>query len=79
MISQSHCSGSSSCTGPSESEDTIRDSEVGREKAPKRTEEIVEEFAAVFIGVESIVDVGLESRVDVSVVEFAIEDEEDGV
>jgi hypothetical protein len=43
------------------------------------TEEVVEQFTAVLVRVEPIVNVGLESRVDVSVVEFAVEDQEDGV
>jgi hypothetical protein len=32
------------------------------------TEKVVEQFAAVFVGVEALVNVGLESGVDVSVV-----------
>ena len=43
------------------------------------TEQIVEQLAAVLVRVEAIVDVGLEARVDVAVVEFAVQDEEDGV
>ena len=42
-----------------------------------RTEEVVEEFAAVFVRVEAVVDVGLNTRVDVAVVEFTVQDEED--
>jgi len=44
-----------------------------------RTEDIIEQFTTVFVRVESIVDVGLETRVDVAIIEFAVEDEEDGI
>ena len=45
----------------------------------KRTEEVVEQFAAVFVRVKAIVNVWLEPRVDVSVVEFTIQDQENRV
>ncbi len=46
---------------------------VGKE----RTEKVVEQLAAVFVGVEAIVKVGAEAGVNMAVVEFAIENQED--
>lgn len=43
----------------------------------KRTEQIVEQLAAVLVGMEAVVDVRGETGVDMAVVEFTIEDEED--
>jgi hypothetical protein len=41
------------------------------------TEEVVEQLAAVLVRVEAVVDIELEARVDVPVVELAIQDQED--
>ena len=41
------------------------------------TQEIVEKFTTIFVRVESVIDVWLKPGVYVTVVEFAIEDEED--
>ena len=59
-------SGSESGTGPSESECDVtrrgrRSSEchaITTTKVRRRTEEVVEKFAAVLVGVEAIVDIG---------------------
>jgi len=45
----------------------------------KRTEKVVEQFAAVLVRVKAIVNVWLEPRVDVTIVEFAIQDQENRV
>jgi hypothetical protein len=37
------------------------------------TEQVVEQLAAVFVGVEAVVDVGLQPRVNVAVVQFSVE------
>lgn len=39
-----------------------------------RTEEVVKQLATVFVGVEAVIDVGLEAGVYVAVVKFAVED-----
>ena len=36
------------------------------------TEQIVEQLAAVLVGVEPVVDVGVQTRVDMAVVEFTV-------
>ena len=46
-------------------------------RARKRTEEVVEQLAAVFVGMEAVVDVRGETGVDMTVVEFTVEDKED--
>ena len=46
-------------------------------RARKRTEEVVEQLAAVFVGMEAVVDVRRETGVDMTVVEFTVEDKED--
>lgn len=66
-------------TGPSESTDIYESAWCDGCSNHGRTEDIIEQFTAVFVRVESIVDVGLETRVDVTIVEFAVEDEEDRV
>jgi hypothetical protein len=43
----------------------------------RRTEEVVEELAAVLVRVEAVVDVELQARVDMTVVEFAVQNQED--
>ena len=43
------------------------------------TEEVVEQFTAVLVGMESVINVGLEPRVDMTVVKFAVEDQENWV
>ena len=43
----------------------------------ERTEKIVEELAGVLIGVEAIIDIGLETRVDVAVIQFTVKDQKD--
>ena len=45
----------------------------------KHTEKVVEQFATVLVRVKAIVDVRLEPRIDVSIVEFAIQDQENRV
>jgi hypothetical protein len=82
-MSQSHCSGSSSATGPSESVRRInacsRQTRTGRgcrRTEHEHTQKIVEQLAAVLVRVEAVVDVDLEARVHVPVVELAVEDEE---
>jgi hypothetical protein len=82
-MSQSHCSGNSSATGPSESVHRInacpRQTMIGRgcrKTEHEHTQKIVEQLAAVLVRVEAVVDVDLEARVHVPVVELAVEDEE---
>lgn len=36
------------------------------------TEEVVEQLAAILVRVEAVIDVWLDTRVDVTVVEFAV-------
>lgn len=45
----------------------------------KRTQEIVEQFTTVLVRVESVINVGVQSRVDVSVVKFPVKNKEDRV
>jgi hypothetical protein len=76
IISHNHCSGSSNCTGPSESEYMSR----ARERsALQLTKEIVEEFTAVFVRVEAVIDIGLQPGVNVAVVELSVEDQENRI
>ena len=77
MMSHSHCSGSSRGTGPSESGHEMFTASSPPGKEDGHTEEIIEQLAAVLVGVEPVVDVGVQTRVDMAVVEFTIEDEED--
>lgn len=44
-----------------------------------RTEEVVEKLAAVFIGMKSVVDIRLKSRVNMTVIKFTIENKEDRI
>jgi hypothetical protein len=49
---------------------------VKYEEGEKLTEEIIEQLAAVLIRVEAIVDVGLQTGIDMAIVEFTVEDKE---
>ena len=40
------------------------------------TQQVVEQLAAVLVGAEAIVDVGLQTRIYMAIVQFAIEDQE---
>lgn len=46
-------------------------------KGGKLTEEVVEQLAAVLVRMEPVVNIWLESRVDMTVVEFSVQDQED--
>ena len=67
MMSQSHCSGSSSLTGPSESKRRFR-MNVTISGKNVHTEEVIEQLAAVFVGMKSVVDVGLQTGIDMTIV-----------
>lgn len=78
-MSQSHCSGSSRVTGPSESARRTEEGETEVEKkwvARKRTEEVVEELAAVFVRVEAVVDIRLKTRVHMAIIKLPIKNQE---
>lgn len=76
MISHNHCSGSSRATGPSESTGPIfmTPIQIGNDG---RTEEVIKELAAIFVGMEAVVNVGAQARVDMTVIELSVEDKED--
>lgn len=44
-----------------------------------RTEEVVEKLAAVFIGMKSVVNIRLKSRVNMTVIKFTIENKENRI
>lgn len=78
MISQSHCSGNSSFTGPSESGKSVI-SRVEEITGMIPTQKVVEKLAAILVRVETIVDVGLETGVDMAIIQFAIQDQKYGI
>jgi len=45
----------------------------------ERTKKVVEQLAAVFVRVEAVIDIRLQTRVNVAVVEFAVQNQEDGI
>ena len=44
-----------------------------------RTEKVIEKFAAVFVWMEAIVDVGLKTGIHMAVVELSIQDKENRI
>ena len=68
IISQSHCSGSSRGTGPSESVVIVKDQIYIYGGGMGQTEEVVEQFATVLVGMKPVVDVRLKSGVYVAVI-----------
>jgi hypothetical protein len=73
-ISHNQCAGRDKGTGPSESAEFQKDDEIVFQA---RTKKVVEQLAAILIGMEPVVDVRLKPRVNMSVIEFTIQDEED--
>lgn len=73
-MSHNQCAGRDKGTGPSESAESQKDDEVTFQA---RTKKIVEQLAAILIGMEPVVDVWLKPRVNMSVIQFTIQDEED--
>ena len=49
---------------------------IGKDFGLLLTEKIVEQLAAVLVGMEAIVDIGLDAGVDVAIVELTVQDEE---
>lgn len=72
IISHNHCSGNSKTTGPSESTGEYS-RKVFQRQMILLTEEVVEQFAAVLVGMEPIVNVGLQTGINMAIVQFSIE------
>ena len=85
MMSQSHCVGSSTGTGPSQSvqraDETVSNRLERYQIEKERTEYVIEEVAVVFVRVEAVVDVivGGKARVEVAEVQLAVKGQKDVV